>query len=157
MMNKIKQIIKAFSSVFACTDLLGMPWRQVSIVVYAVLVVAFYFLYTNECKEKHKQSQRIAVLFSFFIMLGDDWIGKLLDGRLLFSLINLFIAFWGFYNIFKVILDIFYGKWLSKDAVMRCIGEKRVGKVKYYDPLLHPKGDSFKFCVNSKNRYKICE
>ena len=125
--NKINRIMlgnvaKAFSSMFAMVYLANDDFRTISIVFYCALVFLFYSLYSNFSQTDirvEKISSRIALLFTIFMFLGNDFLGVCLEKKNIPVVITITASTFGLFWLFKVVLSKIYTKWLKWDDKVR--------------------------------------
>lgn len=118
----IENIVKAFSSTFAMVYLANTDFRAISIVFYCALAFLFYNLYSNSAQNDirtEKISSRIAVLFTIFMFLGNDFLGVCMDKKSLPVVITIIAATFGFFWLFRAVLSKIYMKWLKWDDKVR--------------------------------------
>ena len=118
----IWNVIKACSSTFAMVYLANTNFREISIVFYCGLTFLFYNLYSNSTKSDiavEKISSRIAVLFTSFMVLGNDFLGVCLDKKSIPVIITIAASIFGFFWLFKAVLTKIYAKWMKWDNKVR--------------------------------------
>ena len=125
-LTHLKNIMQAFCSMVALVHLSNAAIREVSIVFYGMVFCTFYYLYKNSLladSRIEKISIRISLLFTVFMFLGNDFLGKCI-GNSIYVVITICAATFGMFFMFREILAKIYNKWMEIDSQVQRVEYK---------------------------------